>query len=558
MSSGSSGRYQSRLFNFVHQQSRRLTQQWEHTLRHLQVATQRGVEVLFYSMYQLFQSVESSGKRLYTKQSQPKLKLQASDRDFQPETPPNADIPIQRVLESVQNFASEVAIVTPPTTQELRFEKKGVSVSPQPQLPTPNSQLPLENWWQKLFHRPTTNASLPQSLTIKDNSADSLTFSKQEDSLKRHLPVVRGIATNLANRNLVLVCTNNEILDILTPQQQAKLQDRIISEVAEYWHSWQLIADQKQTNLLPEINQLLAKLTGEHTANMPALGDGTAKDLLDTGRVLEFLDAVVAKLEANAILPVQQRGQEIVRFTQNKFNIFIYGKEQLAARGNIAVSDGLETQWLNIQALIAAAINYFFGVSQDKQLEMGKVDGQSQNQLGDRRTMVLPKSSNLQNEILVEDPWLNWDDLFSNSQTIAQIPTSSSNKKSALPSNPSTKLPGKNKLPVQPPKAGSGLVQRKKTNQNITPTQNTSKKVTSANSESREGEVSQQQFSQKSKVEAKPDWIEIKATSMGYVKHPLEQLLEWLDRAMLWLEKIFVNIYYFLQGLLRGKKASRD
>ncbi|MBH8563171.1 hypothetical protein I8748_13420 [Nostoc sp. CENA67] len=549
MSSGSSGRYQSRLFNFVHQQSRRLTQQWEHTLRHLQVATQRGVEVLFYSVYQLFQSVESSGKRLYTKQSQPKLKLQASDRDFQPETPPNADIPIQRVLESVQNLASEVAIVTPPTTQELGETKDVISSQ---------SPVPLKSWWQKLFHRPTTNASLSQSLTIKDNSADSLTLSKQEDSLKPHLPVVQGIASNLASRNLVLVCTNNEILDILTPQQQTKLQDRIISEVAEYWHSWQLVEAQKETNLLPEINQLLAKLTGVNTANMPALGEGTAKDLLDTGRVLEFLDAVVAKLEANAIIPVQQRGQEIVRFTQHQFSIFIYAKQQLAARGNIAVSDDLETHWLNIQALIAAAINYFFGVSQDKQLEMGKFDRQSQNQLRDRRTMVLPKSSNLQNEILVEDPWLNWDDLFSNSQTIAQIPTSSSNKKSALPSNPSTKLPGKNKLPVQPPKAGSGLVQRKKTSQNITPTQNKSKKVTSANSESCEGEVSQQQFSQNSKVEAKPDWIEIKATSMGYVKHPLEQILEWLDSAMLWVEKIFVNIFHFLQGLLRGKKASQD
>ncbi|QSJ14803.1 hypothetical protein JYQ62_23280 [Nostoc sp. UHCC 0702] len=550
MSSGSSSRYQSRLFNFVHQQSRRLTQQWEYTFRHLQVATKKGVDVLFYSVSQLFQSVGSSGKTLYTKESQPRLKLQPSDRDFQPETPPNADIPIQHVLESVQNFASEVAIVTPPTTQELG-EKKDVSFSPQP-------LVPLKSWWQKFFHRPTTNASLPQSLTIKDNSAQSLTLSTKEDSLKRHLPVVRGIATNLVNRNLVLVCTNNEILDILTPQQQAKLQDRIISEVAEYWHSWQLVEAQKETNLLPEINQLLAKLTGENTANMLALSEGTSKVLLNTG-IIEFLDAVVANLEANAIIPVQQRSQEIVRVTQNQFNIFIYGKEQLTARGNIAVSDDLETHKLNLQALIAAAINYFFGVSQDKQLEMGNFDGQSQNKLRDRRTMILPKNSKLQNEGLVADPWLNWDDLFGNSQTIAQMPiTSSSSKKSALASSPSTKLSPKNKLPVQPPKAGSGLVQRKKTSQNITPTQNTSKKVTSANSESREGEVSQQQFSQNSKVEAKPDWIEIKATSMGYVKHPLEQVLEWLDSAMLWLEKMFVNIFHFLQGLLGVKKASRD
>ena len=51
---------------------------------------------------------------------------------------------------------------------------------------------------------------------------------------------MRGIATNLISRNLVLVTADNEILDILTPQQQAKLADRIITEVGNYWHSWQL------------------------------------------------------------------------------------------------------------------------------------------------------------------------------------------------------------------------------------------------------------------------------------------------------------------------------
>ncbi|WP_323374494.1 hypothetical protein [Nostoc commune] len=86
MSSGSSGRYQSRLFNFVHQQSRRVTQQWEHTYRHLQVATKWGVEVLLYPVYLLFQSSESSGKTLHTKEPQTRLKLQPNDTDFQPET----------------------------------------------------------------------------------------------------------------------------------------------------------------------------------------------------------------------------------------------------------------------------------------------------------------------------------------------------------------------------------------------------------------------------------------------------------------------------------------
>jgi len=48
----------------------------------------------------------------------------------------------------------------------------------------------------------------------------------------------------------------------------------------------------------------------------------------------------------------------------------------------------------------------------------------------------------------------------------------------------------------------------------------------------------------------KPDWIEIKATFIGYEKHPLEQILTWLDHLMLWIEIIFTSIFYFCKGLL--------
>ena len=43
-------------------------------------------------------------------------------------------------------------------------------------------------------------------------------------------------------------------------------------------------------------------------------------------------------------------------------------------------------------------------------------------------------------------------------------------------------------------------------------------------------------------LEHNPDWIETNATAMGYVKHPLEQLLEWLDLAILWLEDVFSQV----------------
>ena len=52
-------------------------------------------------------------------------------------------------------------------------------------------------------------------------------------------------------------------------------------------------------------------------------------------------------------------------------------------------------------------------------------------------------------------------------------------------------------------------------------------------------------------VEAKPDWIEITAKSLGYEKHPLERILQWLDRIMVLLEDIFMRILDFLHQLWR-------
>jgi hypothetical protein len=54
--------------------------------------------------------------------------------------------------------------------------------------------------------------------------------------------------------------------------------------------------------------------------------------------------------------------------------------------------------------------------------------------------------------------------------------------------------------------------------------------------------------SSKSHMEAKPDWIETQATPSGYVKHPLEQVLGWLDSVMLWLEELVVKIWRWVRG----------
>jgi hypothetical protein len=518
MSSGSSGRYQSRLFNYVHQQSRRLTQRWEQTFRQVQVATKWGVEALLYPVYLILQSAESKVKTLYTKEPEPRLKLQPNDTNCPSETISTTDTPIQRVLEAVQNLPSEE--ISTPAKKSTLLTSVG-------------------KWLRIPFqHSPTNDLCLPQSLTISDNS------------LLGYLPEVRGIASSLGDRNLVLVSSDNEILDILSLQQQAKLRDRIISEVANYWHSQQLIETENPLELLPEIHSLLSKLTGESSSDISALPESVLSESFKAGKMLELLDAVIAKFEKHTLVPVQQRSQEIIQVTQTQFYIFIYGKEQLNSRGDIAVTpEGLETQTLNFQALIEAALNYFFGVGKGKTLPSNTNSYTKEKYLRPKNYQALPKHRKLRNQDVNAEPWLTWNDLFGNSQAVAdhtikltseQIPT--------LSPSPLIKSYPQQKLTIPQPKPGAGLVQRKKQSRNLSKNQKISGKVATR----QQSEINQHQ-THNHQVEAQPDWIEVTATSIGYEQHFLEKILVWLDRTMLWLEEILAKAVKWLKKLWRGK-----
>ena len=203
MSSDSSNRYQSKLFNFVYQHSRWLTRTLENTIKNLQVATQLGIGSLLYPLYQLLPQNETV-KPLHSI------------------TPPPSDGPIQVILNIVKNL--------PPGDADLLISQKT------------NPLKFLGFLWENIF--------------LKRD------FPTSENTLQQYIPKVQGIAIELQTRNLVLVSADNRIFDIFTPQQNAKLADRINSEVSEYQYSLRVISHQ-QKELLPKIDHLLNKLTGE-------------------------------------------------------------------------------------------------------------------------------------------------------------------------------------------------------------------------------------------------------------------------------------------------------
>ncbi|MBD2360176.1 hypothetical protein H6G36_03010 [Anabaena minutissima FACHB-250] len=515
----SSGRYQSRLFNLVHQQSRRLTTKWESTFRHLQVATKWGVELILYPVYLFLQSADSSVKILYSKAPPPQPKLSPNHTDFSLLTPPSADTPIQHILEAVQNLSSEETTVTRGNISKLLK--------------------PLQLFLAKFFDHPTDKSPLSPSLTIPNKTLPSITSTRQNDVLNLHLSLVSGIATDLLNRQLVLVSIENEILDILTPQQQAKLSNMIINEIANYFDDWQSPENQQKAEISGEFESILSQAKGNNIIKFPLITQGIPKNLLNTNKIITALDTAFAQLEDKTIVP----SQEIMRVTQTQINIFVYGKEQLAARGDISITaDDLSTQTFSISALIESAINYFFGIGKSKNL----------NARG-AKDKALSNSN--------QEPWLNWRDLYGDTATFAEETTQASLKPNpTIVPNPSARLSWEKRMSIPPSKADSSLVPRRKQSRNLTRIHKTSGKITTVQqtetsisplrSNTEKAEISTQQFDHE---EAQPDWIETKATSVSYEKHLLEQVLEWLDRGMVWLEETIVKIFQKFQSLWRGK-----
>ncbi len=520
MPSASSNRYQSRLFNFVHRQSRHLGDRLDSTFRHLQVATNWSLQALLYPVVLLMQkAIESAGKQLHPQA--PQKQLQTNNIHSQPETPPSVDTPIQRVLQAVSEVEDNQ------TTRQKDTENVNKSF------------LGFREF--KFFPNQPSASSLTSSSTVTDIP-------------KRHAIAVQGIATQLENRHLVLVTAENEILDILTPQQQEKLQNRIIGEIADYWHYWRLATEKQDTQILPEIERLLQKLTGNSNTTLALPEAMQTQALVNHEEVLAFLDASVAKLESNTLTPlsratltVQQRSHEIIKVAQTQLDIFLYGKE-LTVRG-----EDIESDRLRIQAIIEAAVNYFFGERTGKKLDASPPVSNI--------FQALPVSRQLPNQNLLADPWLNWDDLFGDFEPIHEEVPQTTNP--ALPANQSPKYLQNwlNSYQNIPKKPASGLVKRQKPTTDLTRTEKASGKVAAIKSteskishfETNKGEVAQKQRFQTTEIDAKPDWIETKATSVGYEKHPLERILAWLDAALLWLEEKFVKLFQSLQQFWVGK-----
>lgn len=615
MSSVPTGRYQSRLFNFLNKQSQRLTDQYDRTIRHLKVATVWGAQILLYPIYMMVQAGLSAGRQLAqsAEAGWPQIKT-LTNANADSEILPTVDTAIERVLEEINRLPlleAQNKTIAPETASELAIQIVALTQSL-----TPSS----------ISH--TSEAQITASPTDLNTTTQASSW-------------IQGVATILETRVLVLVTIENQILDILTPQQQKKLSSKISWELADQRRKWRLAeASARQKKAYPKLSALenkprlltpvklfwqlmawvqtspvaiaanlfqestLVVTTTEHprqpTQRLPQQTALPNQQILPQApqSAIAFIDRTFAELESHQLIPgtevvvalsertrrsLQQHSQNLRQKLQTTF-----------IQPQDAATEISQPPTFGIQSLIYAAVDYFFGKHTTK---LPGTNFPKQPTIAHKNPQPLPSAqelASLQFSQTESDPWLTWDDLYGTPtpnqvQTPAlinrtkkshrqlpealnrRIPLRPGNAILAnikrylgfqqpsgklsipIPSEETTEITTSAPLVIQPstklrthsPQQGNNQTQPAKSvphavkprRKKALPAKTVNSALTNPTSTTANGDL-----------DAAPDWIETPATPSGYVKHPLEQLLEWLDSVMLWLEELIMKIWRSLRG----------
>jgi hypothetical protein len=235
---------------------------------------------------------------------------------------------------------------------------------------------------------------------------------------------------------------------------------------------------------------------------------------------------------------------------------------------NLAVGDNLQQQNdpFQIQALIWAAIDYFFNKKKTF------LSSSSPSHIVDSKTNNNSKKLESSGELIIEESWLSWDDLYGNNLDKSLSNLSSKGKKQEQKSAKKIKdlthnfpdnknqVNGQdfsNLLPKKHPKLTpidnskfSDKFLKNKPKKNFRHQSPSHKKLLGNKnlSKNKNAVINSVHDNLKTKanqreLENKPDWLETSAVNLGNERHFLQVILEWIDRIILWLEEFLIKIF---------------
>ena len=635
MSNGYYGPYQSRLLNFISKQSRQVADNCDRTWRQIKQGTLTATQILLYPAYLLVQSSRMLGRQLRESGKTVDLpELQEFEGDE------NSDLP--------QNWFGEVSEESS-IAQILNLAENLLNSS---QTATTLARLPL-------LVNPAINLS---EKTAKHQTTSVLEHSLAKTQLKPQLKV-EGIASFIPARTLVLIGHENQILDILTPEQQELLEGRITWEVANGGPERREIAQKElkfnlglesaaKKSQLPPVRrfwELMAWLqTSPVALKRNQFGESifAVKKAIDRNLILvqkaiapidhpkipqpsiaalNSIDQNIPKLETHFnskldrspmplsfVTLLDRAAVNLEEFTlppsakttaepTPQFKVKI---DTSVPQTNLDFSarDILEKYARNIEQIIWSSVDQLLGK------ETAASDNTEKSVAIQYYLKQKKQAENTQNSPEVDRPWLNWQDLFGETapqqliagssepeeaqvspkvkSEIAELGELAEGRSTAISISPYPeavhRLLGQLKqsllaksLKSQPqPASNLAVTQKNSSALAAEPTAGLAQETqvpkytnpnTAQNSQSPAAITPQtsrytavQPKNQSAGVQPDGDYLETKAESMGYIKHPLEQVLEWLDVLMLRLENIAEQLWNWAKSNLPKILKSKE
>ncbi|TAG86073.1 MAG: hypothetical protein EAZ09_19545 [Oscillatoriales cyanobacterium] len=648
MSSSNYGPYKSRLLNFISKQSRQVADNCDRTWRQVQSATLNATQILLYPAYLLVQSSRMLARQL--RESSQRLDLpelqefvEGEDFKFSQNSSPNSwnqEMGVENAIVEIVHLAENLLLPSQTRTNSdpVSFLINGGNPAAKV---VPNTFLR-----ETQFSEKATNT--PRNLVLENQAKTKVAeISINSVSTMEAQPQVRGIATFLPARSLVLVGDDNQILDVLTVEHQELLESRITWEVANSGLQrreiakkelkfnrgleaavaksqlppvkafWQLMAWVQTSPLAVKRNQfgesILAvkkaidasadrhliisqqitgvKTDGRAIASSNAIDYNTSEltsnfhpkfDRVNNSRsFVTLLDRAAVQLEEFSLPQVSKITDELTASQPAT----IIDTTSPGIDSSPKTREIVENYARNIEEMIWSSVDYLLGketaASENTEKSVAIKYALKQRELEDTE-------KNIGNG---DRPWLKWQDLFGEPAppSVENVPpplaTSSPILLSQIGTNVKQKIDEIEKLPErrstlpstspypeaihnliaelktslftkvsksQPQKASNLEVSQKN---NLVPTVEQSSPTDAEETQPAQpaapeiiGQTSKFVSIATASENKRPDevpgeYLETKAESIGYIKHPLEQVLEWLDRIMLRLETIAVQLW---------------
>ncbi|NJL21437.1 MAG: hypothetical protein HC895_12410 [Leptolyngbyaceae cyanobacterium SM1_3_5] len=444
-----SRRYRSQFFQAFSRQAMRLGDRLAQTWRQTKLTATWGSQILLYPLYAIYQGTRLTGRSIG----------QAVSRILPQLQPAPVTNPANPPIDEQSDF--DAPVDTPIVRSLLALA--GLELSNlTPLLPAAEGSI------VPATVAPIVIVDLPGAIAPSIHEI----ATGQEDAIEPATVRVRGLASLLSDRRLVLTTIHNQLLDVLTADQQTQLQQRIIWELASY-------------------RRLLRLRTADRSLPLPADSPHLLPPVRSLRRLMAWMQQSPIAIATN-----------------------LFGEAALltAAPPDLALPPSPQPQ--PIERSPWAWLGQLFRLA--------------------------PEESAL----LAEDTSIVLTDaapLATTASPLQQQKTWWKRKRLAAGSARQT------------PIAASGREVAALPPQGFDRTLTTTDRSTAARSGfgGRRDRLDQPAGALAIETEstlptAAPAWIETEARLVGYVKHPLEQLLEWLDTGMLWLETTLSTLWHWL------------